>query len=482
MKSVHALIVDDNDELADNLCSILDTLPNYDVKCLIARSTQEGLERARAEGSALDIALIDLTLPDGDGMSLVPRLRDVSPFLETIIVTGNASLESAVAAVGKGAFAYVVKPFTPQELLATAGRALAQVELFRERELLRAELERSEARHRGIVEAIPAFVVALDGDGRIALWNRALELATHFGREEMLGKRLELNDDERDFRLPTKQGGHRLVQWKHADVADQRRGSLRYYMGLDVTDEREMLRRSLRAERLAAVGTLAAGLAHEVRNPLNSASLQLQVLQRRLQRGDENRDSLLSVVGVVESEIRRLDRLVNEFLAFARPAPLELRSTPINDLVSTVVELVRLEADAVGIELVVELTQPSAYVDAEPERLRQVILNLVRNGIEAMPNGGTLTVRTLPVDDHGNLSLEVIDTGIGFTDDSPIFDAFYTTKASGTGLGLAIVHRIVGDHGGVLRAKSEPERTCFTVLLPARAGGPPSSRPALSRA
>lgn len=481
MKSVRALIVDDNHELADNLCAILDTLPDYDVTCLVARSSEEGLECARAQGAGLDLALIDLTLPDGDGMSLVSRLRDVSPFHETIIVTGNASLESAVAAVGKRAFAYVLKPFTPPELLATARRALAQVELFREREQLRADLELSEERHRGIVEAIPAFVVALDSNGCIALWNRALEQATNYRRDEMLGKHLELGDDQNDFRLPTRNGGHRLVRWKRADVVDQHHGSISYYMGLDVTEEREMLRRSLRAERLAAVGTLAAGLAHEVRNPLNSASLQLRVLQRRVERRNDDPDDLLSIVEVVEGEIRRLDRLVNEFLAFARPAPLELRSTPMNELVASVVELVRPEAGAASIEIEVDLTEPTSYVDAEPERLHQVVLNLVRNGIEAMPDGGRLSLRTLPVDAHGNLALEVIDTGVGFKEDSPIFDAFYTTKATGTGLGLAIVYRIVGDHGGVLRARSDPGRTCFTVLLPARAGGPPSNRVARAR-
>jgi nitrogen fixation/metabolism regulation signal transduction histidine kinase len=218
----------------------------------------------------------------------------------------------------------VLKPFRPTDLVLTAQQALAQVNLAREGDVLRHELEQSERRHREVVEAVPAFVVALDAEGRIQLWNRRLEEVTGYSRDEMLGRPgIELVG-EGARKLPLKGGGHRLVRWQRAALTSADGKPVTYAMGVDVTDERDMLRRTLRAERLAAVGTLAAGLAHEVRNPLNSATLQLQVLRRRIDRGSTDPAQLLPIVEIVHDEIRRLDRLVSDFLSFAQPRPLRL--------------------------------------------------------------------------------------------------------------------------------------------------------------
>ncbi|MDX2052424.1 MAG: protoglobin domain-containing protein [Polyangiaceae bacterium] len=328
--------------------------------------------------------------------------------------------------------------------------------------MLRLTKERQE-----VAEAVPVFVLALDDNGRIQLWNRALEEATGFPRTEMLGKPgKELVSDAGDRKLPIKSGGHRIARWRAAPGS----GGLTYAMGVDVTSEVEMQRRTLRAERLAAVGTLAAGLAHEVRNPLNSATLQLQVLKRRVERGGRDVGTLMPVCEVVLDEIRRLDHLVTDFLAFARPRPLELRPVDPNEVVNSVLTLVRAEAESAGIELQLEQSVGLGVVPAESERLRQVLLNLMRNAIEAMGGHGTLRITTRDPDAEGFVQIEVHDTGPGFPEDAPVFDAFYTTKAAGTGLGLAIVHSIVTDHGGTISVTSEPGNTCFTIRLPTQAG------------
>ena len=227
-----------------------------------------------------------------------------------------------------------------------------------------------------------------------------------------------------------------------------------------------MLRRTVRAERLAAVGTLAAGLAHEVRNPLNSAQLQLDLLERRLSRGVVSVDGVLSVGRIVREEIRRLDQLVSDFLAFAQPRPLALQRVVANEILTSVVGLIAPEIQSLGIELRTEMDSEAGTIHVDAQRFRQVFLNLFRNAIEAMNQQGVLTLRTHGPDTEGNVRIDVEDTGPGFAEDQPIFDAFYTTKEGGTGLGLAIVHRIVADHGGTIQVASRPGMTRFTILLP----------------
>ena len=156
MRPSAVLIVDDNRDLAENLCEILDDVGDG-IECAIATDGQAAVEAASRLD--LDLALIDLHLPDARGTDLIGRLREKAPFAAVVIITGDATVESAINAVKSGAFAYVLKPFRGTELIETARRAIAQAQLFREREHLRSELERSERRHREVVEAMPAFVV-----------------------------------------------------------------------------------------------------------------------------------------------------------------------------------------------------------------------------------------------------------------------------------------------------------------------------------
>jgi signal transduction histidine kinase len=458
------LIVDDDEALAENMAEIVQSLG---VETLIAANRRAAL--ALAADHDFDVALIDVRLPDGDGLSLLAPLRARSPFVQSVMVTGDAAVEGAIAAVRVAAFAYVLKPASPPDLLDTVRRALEQSALERERERLRGELERSEERHREVVESIPAFVVALDDEGRILTWNRRLEAATGYLRGEMLGAdgRGLVAGGERPRTLPVKAGGARKVRWNRAEIENPDGSRAVYAVGIDVTHEEEMLRRLLRSERLAAVGTMAAGLAHEVRNPLNSASLQLTLLERRLARGEGAAD-VLPIAAIIKSEIDRLDRLVRDFLAFSQPRPLDVAEVDAGALLAGIVELIAPVAEAGGVKLATEVAPALSPLAGDVERLRQVLLNLTRNAIEAMhERGGTLTLRARAAVDA--VELDVEDDGPGFSEELPVFDAFFTTKEQGTGLGLSLVHRIVTDHGGTIRVQSRPGRTCFTLRLPAAA-------------
>ncbi len=233
-------------------------------------------------------------------------------------------------------------------------------------------------------------------------------------------------------------------------------------------DSEARLRQRERArlsEKLMAVGTLSSGLAHEIRNPLNGAALQLQLLERRaskLERGD----SLKGIVETVQSEVARLSSLVDDFLHFARPTSLRLQEVDLSALAQHVVELERLAATEASVTLDCNIEQAPLRVRGDGGRLEQVLLNLVRNAREAVEAGGHVQVSAHPSGD--GVALLVSDDGPGIPPElhSRIFEPFFSTKENGTGLGMAICHSLVSLHGGEIQLKSRPGATEFRVWLP----------------
>jgi signal transduction histidine kinase len=223
------------------------------------------------------------------------------------------------------------------------------------------------------------------------------------------------------------------------------------------------------AERLAYVGTLAAGLAHEIRNPLNSLSLNMQMLEEDLP-ADRTGDTGRHLFAITRAEIARLERLVSEFLRYARPRPLQVAETPAIDLLLAVRELLSAEIARVdaAVRLVDESHEASVKVDAE--QIQQLLLNLVQNALASTEGTSRKPELTLFARRDGDtVELEVRDNGRGIApaDRERIFDAFYSTKKAGTGLGLAIAQRIAHAHGGRLTVDSDLEfGSKFVLSLP----------------
>jgi signal transduction histidine kinase len=225
--------------------------------------------------------------------------------------------------------------------------------------------------------------------------------------------------------------------------------------------------RIIQSEKLAAVGTFASGLAHEVRNPLNSVALQLSLLERRTAYLEPRLASeIKELIGIIREEIRRLDGLVGDFLELSRAGRVQYRPTSLDALVDEVVRLLRPEARAGNVTLRrQQVGEPVPSLPLDAEKMKQVVINLVRNSIEAMPDGGVVTIESGVVD--GGVLLRVQDTGPGLPEGLDVFQLFVTTKAKGTGLGLSIAQQIVLEHGGELLAHSEPGKgATFTVTLP----------------
>jgi signal transduction histidine kinase len=230
---------------------------------------------------------------------------------------------------------------------------------------------------------------------------------------------------------------------------------------------RDAQQRIMRTEKMAVLGTFASGLAHEVRNPLNSIGLQLSLLERRIGRLEVERGREMGeLTRIIREEVQRLDELVGDFLLFSRTDRLNYRPASLDSVVDEVIQLMEPEAKAARVALHRSRAGgplPSLQMDAE--KMKQVLINLVRNAIEAMPDGGGVTVESGVVD--GQARLSVRDTGPGLPEGVDVFQLFVTTKPKGTGLGLSIVQQIVLQHGGEITAASEAGRgAAFTVSLP----------------
>ncbi|MGN6104891.1 MAG: ATP-binding protein [Kofleriaceae bacterium] len=240
---------------------------------------------------------------------------------------------------------------------------------------------------------------------------------------------------------------------------------------LDSEDQLLSRERQIQADRITAMQTLTAGLAHEVRNPLNSAKLQLELLERRLRRASDD-PRLVEPSELAKSEIERLTALLNDFLAFARPPELHRQDRDVATIVRQVAELERVSAERRGATLEVVASPPQLIAQIDAAKLHQVVLNLVRNAIEAVPEGGRIAL-SLRLDDEGGderVELRVEDDGPGIPEAirTRIFEPFFSTKEGGTGLGMSIVHSLVALHDGTVELDTGPRGTRFTVVFPRR--------------
>jgi signal transduction histidine kinase len=239
-----------------------------------------------------------------------------------------------------------------------------------------------------------------------------------------------------------------------------------------------LLRRSRRleiqateAERMAYIGTLASGLAHEIRNPLNSLNLNMQMLEEELAEQGGAAPLSKRLLGITRSELSRLERLATDFLAYAKPRPLELEEVPAARLLERVPQVLEGEIQKRRAQVVAADRSGGARVRADLSQINQLLLNLVQNALLAAEEAGRPPVVRLTAHRQGpTVLLEVADNGAGIPaeEQAKIFDLFYSTRKGGTGLGLAIVDRIARAHGGRMKVESTPgEGTVMTLELPA---------------
>ena len=232
----------------------------------------------------------------------------------------------------------------------------------------------------------------------------------------------------------------------------------------DVSDIKALTDQLIRADRLAAMGELTAGVAHEVRNPLGVIRASVQLLEDA--KGDPER--IHEAAEVIKQEIDRLDRVIKALLDFGRPSKPTLMATDLNEVLQDIVLFTNRFASQSDVVITEILDPQLPRVQGDPDQLKQVFLNLVTNAVQAMDKtGGTITIETKGAGEYVEIS--VADTGPGIlpVDLPKVFDPFFTKRAEGTGLGLTIVHRIIDEHDGHIEVESSPGGTVFNVTLPA---------------
>jgi two-component system sensor histidine kinase HydH len=347
----------------------------------------------------------------------------------------------------------------------------------------RSSLTRIKAFSDNVVENMPIGLLAIDADGNIASFNQTAESVLGYSSREILGKKANevlprqlwaLTDEletekgilekEIDCRL---ENGKRIPMDVSVSLLEGDGHTFLGYIILfrDLTEVQDLKREVERSHRLASLGKLAAGIAHEIRNPLSSIKGFATYFGERYKEVPEDQKT----AEIMVREVDRLNRVIGELLEFARPMAVQKKPTSVQTLIQHSLKMIERDAEAKNVEIASSLSPEIKEVSVDPDRINQVLLNLYLNAMDAMKGGGTLSVKLSRDGDHQKVKIDISDTGGGIKkgDLVHIFDPYFTTKQSGTGLGLAIVHKIMESHKGEVRVESEAgQGTTVSLLIP----------------
>jgi two-component system sensor histidine kinase HydH len=347
----------------------------------------------------------------------------------------------------------------------------------------RTSLTRIKAFSDTVVENMPIGLVTLDPEGKITSFNQTAEGVLRRSSDEVVGKSaheilpeqlwtiIDQRKNKRDIierEMDCALGGGKTVSLEASVFSlfgDSGELLGDVLLLRDLTEVQELKREVERNRRLASIGRLAAGIAHEIRNPLSSIKGFATYFKERYKEVPEDQKT----AEIMVQEVERLNRVIGQLLEFARPMKLNKKQASIHEVITYALKMVQNQIQDQGITINTNLSPEIKDVSIDTDRISQVFLNLYLNAIEAMEHGGTLRIDSSIDEESSTVTIIVSDTGAGIKREDlvHVFDPYFTTKQSGTGLGLAIVHRIVEAHGGEVRLESEPGKgTAVRIVLP----------------
>jgi len=504
------LVVDDEPRMCQTTKVLLERR-GFDVEAV--ESSVEALDAMISK--PFDLFLFDICMPEMDGFRLMEETLQREQEAPVIMMTGNASIESAIRAIKKGAYDYLRKPFEPEDLIKTVKNALEQKRLKDENRAIHQQLILSERRYRYLIHHSPDLIYTLDNEGRFTFVNEAFEKLLGYGAVDLMGRPyysiVHRNDHEKARGLfdqslrvhPTEtglelrllscgdSGEFKEYEVRHLTIAlkatgthnallpeQQNRLLATHGVARDISYRKHLESQLRQAQKMEAIGTLAGGIAHDFNNLLMEIQGYTSLLLRDCADASHPRHKKLKSI---EKHVQSGAELTRQILGFAKPGKGHAKPVNVNELLKETSSMFGRTKKDITIKA---RFQPDLWpTEVDEGQIKQVLLNLYVNAWQAMPNGGAIHLETKNVAVRGhharNISLApgeyvkicVADTGIGMDKETQqrIFEPFFTTKkrSHGTGLGLASVYGIVKSHGGAIQVfSSKGKGTTFVICLP----------------
>jgi len=513
-KKWKVLIIDDEEGIR-TVMSIALADAGYEV--LTAADGESGLSLCQEQNP--HIVITDIRLPGIDGIEVLKRIKETEPDKEVIVVTAFGEMELAIRALQLDASDFITKPINDEAL----GVALKRAEdrhttrkelqdytaLMEERWMETAEeLAKTFNFQKNLIESSFDGIIGCNRDGKIVTFNKSLEKMLSYSKDEVVGRML-LNhffpagevEKFRESLYGEKYGGtNRLFLYEStligktgSEIPVQLSATVLFEESEEIgivaffRDLREIRRleqqfadqtRLLHQDKMMSLGKLAASVVHEINNPLAGILNYVRLMIKIIRRGplaEEHIEKFEKYLIIVESETNRCSKIVSNLLAFSRKAKLEFSDMNINDLLQKCVMLSQHKLTLQNIEIKSDLDPQNPKVWGDFNQIQQCVINLIFNSIDAMPDGGTLTIRSSANPPKGVVQIRIEDTGHGIArEDLPnIFDPFFTTKkeGKGIGLGLSTVYGIVDRHKGTISVESALGKgAVFTIKLPVTEG------------
>jgi PAS domain S-box-containing protein len=466
-RPLRVLVIEDEPDTRANLRDILE-LDGHEVETVATGA--EALRRA--DWAAHGVIILDWRLPDISAEELLPWLRERAPEAAIIISTGTMGLSGAVTALRHGAWDYILKPIDADTLRASLNRVS-------ERKQLALEKERSEAAFRTLVEAAPCLITILLPDGTFCYFSPFSEELTGYTAEEVLGKKygelfgldpaqsqaaeeniryILAGGRTRGFESPVrcKDGSLRWLVWNAHLLPHHEGGPAVLAVGQDITTLKQIQEQSLQAERLAAIGQMMTGLAHESGNALARSQACLEMLALEV----EDRPQALDLIERIQKAQDHLQRLYEEVRGYAAPLKLDREAWDLSAIWHQAWSNLALQRQGKETVLHEHTNNVPLVCPVDQFRLEQVFRNILENALAACGNGAEIDVvcSERSLDGCPAVQLAFRDNGPGLSPEQRkrIFEPFFTTKTKGTGLGMAIAQRIIKAHGGQIAVGDHP--------------------------